>query len=242
MSVTNANATVDAAQISLASIDFVSLAIVLIGGLIGGVLQPVVAQLSPKQATPPRINYLFSPILGAAAAGITVFVIANSSTEDPLQLAFFSLLCGMAFPAVLTSAVDSVGKRTNEAQQQVAAAAVQAKSDDPAIVANATEQLKSALVANPAGTVSPTGQLSIEASAALAVRNIAQTVVETPDQARQIVEHLKEVATVANSTGYTDTAVSAADELRKLSEDKMLDGATKKIAGEAADRIEAAQP
>ncbi len=211
--------------------------IVALGGAIGGILQPIVAKLNPKTPAPENSQYWQSPLLGIAAAGISVYVVANTDTNEALRLFFFAVLCGLAFPTVLTSAVDSVGKRTDKVQQEVADIANKARSNDPAVLATATESLKATMIMNPAESITDQGQKSVETSAELALRNIAATVAADPGQAREVIEQLKEVATVAQSAGYADTALKAGQELQKLSEGDNINNATKKIAEEAAERI-----
>jgi hypothetical protein len=234
------------AEETTAAIEFFSAAdrqallLVIAGGVIGGLLQPVYARLNPRTDAPPPIHFLWSPLLGVAAAGITVFVIAHTDTDKALPILFFSLLCGLAFPAILASAVDNVGKNTANVQAKVANIADKAQSNDPSEVANAVGQLKTVMGNNPAKTITDQGQKLVEASAAEAVRNIAETAMAKPEQTREIVEQLRDVGTVAQSAGYLDTAIKAADELEKLASDTSLtDRAAKKIAEDAATRLKA---
>lgn len=219
-----------------------SLGIVALGGLIGGALQPVVATLHPRIDAPPNIHYLFSPLLGVAAAGISVFVLANTETDksDWLELLFFSVLCGLAFPAILTSAIDNVGKRTGEVQREMTGIAQQAVSNNPATVVATGDKLKEVIIANPAATITTDGQKAVETTGQLAVKNLAETVAADPAQAREVVEQLKEVATVAKSAGYIDLAQSTGAELAKLAESNdITDKDTKKLAETFAERINA---
>ncbi|WP_077147868.1 hypothetical protein [Sphingopyxis sp. KK2] len=212
--------------------------VVISGGAVGGLLQPVVAKLRPAVVDPPPLQYLWAPLLGAAAAGITVFVLSNAKTDDAHQLFFFSLLCGLAFPSVLTSAVDNVGRQTEKVEKQLDAIAGKAMSDDVRVVANAADDLKAAMVQNPADTMPASGQKLIEATAQKAIDNIAQTAQQLPEEAREVVEKLKEVATVAQSAGYADTAQKAAEQLRAISNaEDVANTDTGRIAAEAAERI-----
>jgi hypothetical protein len=131
-----------------------------------------------------------------------------------------------------------MSKKTADAQKEVTKIADQANSNDPQVVANASEQLKAVMIKNRAETITPDGQTAIGATANRAVVNIAQTAQATPEHTREIVEQLKEVATVAQSAGYPDTANIAADQLELLSKDKgLLDKDAKLVAKEAAERI-----
>lgn len=216
-----------------------ALAVVAAGGVIGGSLQPVVAKFLPgASAAPTRFGFLMSPALGIAAAGISVFVIAHTDTAKGLPLFFFSMLCGLGFPVVLSQAVGSLGKTTAAATREVSKIADQANSNDPLVVAAATTQLREAMVKTPATTVTEDGANKIAESASRAVANIAQTAQAAPAEARSIVDQLVAVATVAQSAGYDATTAEVAKQLEMLSKDKNVpDVDAKKVAGEAADRF-----
>ena len=212
--------------------------LVALGGLLGGLLQPVAAKLSPKASDQSNISFLYSGLLGIAAAGISVYVIAHTKTDEALPLFFFALLCGLGFPAVIASAVDGIGKKTADAQREMSKIADQASSSNPEVVALSSQQLKTTMLQHPADSISAAGKTSVDAIASKAISNIAQTVQGAPESTRDIVEQLKEVATVAQTAGYSETANAAADELAKLSVDKGLnDKDAKLIAKEASERI-----
>ena len=173
-----------------------NLGVVILGGLLGGLLQPVVAKLNPKAQNPSSGAYWQSPLLGVAAAGISIYVLAHTNTHDTMPTLFFALLCGLAFPAVLTAAVDNIGQRTNDVQREVAAIAVSAKSEGIDDTVRAAKGLRAVLSQNPPGSVKPDGQSVIEAAAEQALTNIAQTPTETTGQMRQLVEELKDVGAV----------------------------------------------
>ena len=193
-----------------------NLGLVVIGGLIGGLLQPVFARLNPRNDDPPLINFIFSPILGIAAAGISIYVIANSDPNAPMRILFFALLCGLAFPAILTSAVDNVSRRTEAVQKKVAKIANEASSDGMAETTQAASDLKSVLSRNPADTLKPDGQAVIETSAKMAITNIANTAINDRSMLNNVIQELREVETVANVAGWLETASAAANQLNKL--------------------------
>lgn len=207
---------------SLGFSDFLStaveenLALVVIGGLIGGLLQPVFARLNSKSENPPGINFLFSPILGIAAAGISIYVIANSNPNAPMRILFFALLCGLAFPSVLTAAVDNVSRRTESVQNQVAQIANAASNDGMAETAQAASDLKSVLSRNPADTLKSEGHSVIETAAKMAITNIANTALNDRSVLNNIIQELREVKTVANVAGWSETALAAGGQLEKL--------------------------
>jgi len=195
-----------------------NLGVVLLGGLAGGLLQPIFARLNPDRQNPSSGHFAWSALLGVAAAGISVYVIANSETGNAIQLLFFSLLCGLAFPSVLTSAVDSVSKQTQDVQDTVAKAAEQARSNNIDDTSQAAKQLKNTLARNPAGVLASKGVTSVEATAQIAVQNIADTATGNPGATPEVINQLQQVETVARTTGYEATAKAAAEEIRKLSE------------------------
>lgn len=211
--------------------------VVIIGGVLGGLLQPIVAKLNPNAQDPENKTFFLSPLLGVAAAGISIYVLANSNTEDPLRLLFFALLCGLAFPAVLTSAVDNVGRKTTSVQREVTEIAERAKADGIQQTAEAAQQLRTTLVRNPPDSLMPEGQKLIETAAQQAVSNIAQTPAADAKTQRQVVDELQEVGTVARTAGWDGTAQAAADELKRLS-GVIDDKAVKAAAEQAAQRLE----
>jgi hypothetical protein len=214
---------------------------VVVGGFLGGLLQPIVAKLHPQAANPAASNYWQSPLLGIAAAGISVYVLADSADGEPLRVLFFSLLCGLGFPAVLTSAIDKMGQRTREVTQEMAQIANNARSDGIDDTRRAAQQLRTVLSQNPPDSVKPEGQNLIETVAQQAVANIAQTPADTATLERQVVEELKEVGTVAMTAGWDNTAQAAADQLRILSQ-TITDRTARAAAGTAADRLTEVAP
>jgi hypothetical protein len=209
---------------------FLNLGVVLFGGVIGGLLQPIYARLNPDRTNPPGGDFLWSALLGLAAAGISVYVVANSNTHDPVRLLFFSLLCGLAFPSVLTSAVDSVSKKTQQLQDNVTRAADQARSDDPVETALAADQLKKALASSPLDALGGRGVSGVEANAQIAVQNIAGTASANPESASDVINQLQQVATVAKTMGYEATATTAEEEIKKL-----IDPPAEEAEGEGED-------
>lgn len=213
-----------------------NLGVVVFGGLLGGLLQPVVARLNPRTTNPPRATYWQSPLLGVAAAGISIYVLAHTKTDEMMPTLFFALVCGLAFPAVLTAAVDNVGQKTSNMQREVAEIAENAKADGIEDTAKAARDLRAVLSQNPPGSVKPEAQPAIEAVAERALTNIAQTPATTVADQRQVVEELKDVGAVALSAGWDKTAQAAAEQLKKLSE--TIDDKTAKAAAEhGAERL-----
>jgi hypothetical protein len=186
------------------------------GGLIGGLLQPIVARLIPNAQNPPGQAYLFSPLLGIAAAGISVYVVTPTDTSQVMRLLFFSLLCGLAFPAVLAQAIDTVGQKTANVQKKMTQIANQAETDDVGDTAQAAQQLRVTLAQNPLDSLKLDGQAAVETEANRAVGNIADTPLKTADDQRQIIEELQDVGTVAKTAGWRGTAQATISALTKL--------------------------
>lgn len=210
--------------------------LVAVGGFIGGVLQPIVATLNPAQANPTGLHILFGPLLGVAAAGITVFVLANSKTEDKMRLFFFSLLCGLAFPAVLTSAVESVNAQSKEVAERAAAIATEAVAGNASAAAN---DLTKTMLDNPtSGNVDRSAEAQLESTAQTVVSKLADRAEASEGaKADKAIEELKQIGTAAHSAGYDGTALRVAKELRKIEASKDAGSQQKEVAGDAANEI-----
>ena len=218
-----------------------NLGVVILGGLLGGLLQPVVAKLNPKSEDPTAQSYLLSPILGVAAAGISIYVLANSNPNDSLRLLFFALLCGLAFPAILASAVDNMTRRTTYVQQEVVGIAGRAKAEGIKETVQAAQDLRQVLGRNSADTVKPEGREVIDTVAQQAVNNIAQTPAPTAGAERQVIEELQAVGAVAQSSGWSGAAGTVVEQLMRLSE-TMEDKTAKASAEQAAQRLTSCAP
>lgn len=216
----------------------VNLGAVLVGGLIGGVLQPVFARLDPERKNPTPLNYLWTALLGLAAAGVAVYVAADSKTGDPIRLLFFSIVCGLAFPAVLTRAVTNLGNHAAEVQQDVANAAEQARSNQAADVVQAADQLKTTLARNPIDAIGAKGAPVVEATAQIAVQNIADTAAQNIATAADVVNQLQQVGTIAKTAGYTAIVAAVIEELKKLTSAD-IDDPSKSAARKAIDWLSA---
>lgn len=216
--------------------DLSSVALVAIGGFLGGLLQPVVATLNPAQVNPTISNYLLGPFLGIAAAGITVFVLANSNTENKLRLLFFSLLCGLAFPAVLTSAVEGVNPQSQEVSDRAAEIATEVVTGS---TNTAATDLTKTMLDNPtSGNVDRSAEAQLESTAQTVVSKLADRAESgqgaTADKA---IEQLKQIGTAAHSAGYDGTALRVAKELRKIEASTDAGSSQKEVAGDAANEI-----
>lgn len=215
----------------------VNLGVVVFGGLAGGLLQPVYARLNPKQPNPSTGRFWWNPLLGLAAAGISVYVVANSKPDDAVRLLFFAVLCGLAFPSVLASAVDRLTQNTEDVQRDVAQIAQQAESNDVDVTAQAADDLRTTLANNPVDAIGARGVRVVEAGAQLAVQNIAQTAKTDPSTAGEVINQLQQVAAVAKTAGYSGTVKAAATQLAKLGTTAHIEDALKSIANGAAKQL-----
>ncbi len=210
-----------------------NLGVVVVGGLIGGLLQPIYQRLSEDHPDPPSTGYLANALLGLAAAGITVYVATDARHEDAIRLLFFAMLCGLAFPSVLNSAVSGLGKRTEDVQRSVAKIASDTRSNDLDDTTKGADQLRTTLADNPAAAIGARGIPVIEASAQTAVRNIAQTAKLDPNLASEVINQLQQLGAVAKIAGYFQTVEAAGEQLAKLGA-AQSDQGLKAIANEAA--------
>jgi hypothetical protein len=209
--------------------DWAAIKMVTLGGFLGGLLQPAVAQLNPAQNNPTVANILLGPFLGVAAAGIAVFVLANSKTDNKMRLLFFSLLCGLAFPAVLTSAVEGVNSQSRE----VAARASQIATEVVAGNASAAaKDLTTTMLAT------PSAEAQLESTAQSVVSKLADRAEASGGaNADKAIAELKQIGTAAHSAGYDGTALRVAKELRKIEASKEAGSEQKEVAGDAANEI-----
>lgn len=206
-----------------------------IGGALGGLLQPIVAKLDPSSPNPELSNWFLGPVLGVAAAGITVFVLANSRTEEKLRLLFFSLLCGLAFPTVLTSAVDSLDPKSQAVEQKAADIADKAAKGESG---KAAAELTRTMAQNPStGSIDQGTERKLEVSAGTVVSDLAEKAgAGAPDSAGAI-ETLKQIGTTARDAGYDGVALRVTEELKKIEGDSGAATAQQQSAGEAADAV-----
>jgi hypothetical protein len=216
--------------------DISSAKIVALGGFLGGLLQPVVARLNPAQVNPTLQNWLLGPVLGVAAAGITVFVLANSNTENKLRLLFFSLLCGLAFPSVLTSAVDTVTPKSEEVTRRAEAIASKAVAGNASGAAN---DLARTMLENPTSAdVDRAAEAQLESTAGTVVSSLADKAESGQGaSASKAIEQLKQIGTAARSAGYDGTALRVTEELKKIEANADAGAVSQENAGDAANDI-----
>jgi uncharacterized protein (UPF0335 family)/fluoride ion exporter CrcB/FEX len=216
--------------------DWAAIKMVTLGGFLGGLLQPAVAQLNPAQNNPTVANILLGPFLGVAAAGIAVFVLANSKTDNKMRLLFFSLLCGLAFPAVLTSAVEGVNAQSREVAARASQIATEVVAGNASAAAS---DLTKTMLDNPtSGNVDRSAEAQLESTAQSVVSKLADRAEASEGaNADKAIEQLKQIGTAAHSSGYDGTALRVAKELRKIEASKGAGTDQKEVAGDAANEI-----
>jgi predicted Fe-Mo cluster-binding NifX family protein len=175
------------------------LLLVCFGGLIGGLL--FVATSNDFGASGGLRGIFVACFGGICAAGIGVFVLANSNTADRFRLLFFSVVCGFSYPVVLEAA-KSVAPTASEATIKAAATKV---NRDPV---QASDDLAMAIEQNPALRASP------EAGIELAkITNQAIDEIVPKSTAPEGVKALQQIGVAAANAGYVAQAQLAIDRL-----------------------------
>lgn len=200
---------------SIKADDLSSIKLVGLGGFFGGLLQPAVAQLDATSSDPTLLSWLIGPLLGIAAAGITVFVLANSNTENKMRLLFFSLLCGLAFPTVLTTAVEGVSaqsKAVADKAEDISTKAVSGNASGAAI------ELTKTMLENPTSAdIDRVTEAQLDKSADAVVTKLGDKAAAGDGAgADKAIEQIKQIGAAARSAGYDGTANRVDEELDKL--------------------------
>ena len=196
-------------------IDLQDLGLVSLGGMLGGLLQPVVATMNPDLAArSSSFSFFDSALLGIAAAGISVFVLANSKMDDKLRVLFFSILCGLAFPAILSGAVDSVSVQTKQAQVSTDLINSTGSTNGKAAIPNAAVVVEKGLMENPASSLEPVAAGQLQAAANNVVDRIKADAARDPSAVR--VEELQQIGVAARDSGHDGTVVRVTQALKEL--------------------------
>ncbi len=200
----------------LSPIDRRALGIVAAGGAIGGLLLPVMEKSGLVESRL-SVGFMTAPLLGIAAAGISVFVLANCRLEDKLRLLFFSLLCGLTFPTVLATAMNAqspAGKKADDAANKIYA---NAGSGNATIRPETVTATTEALVKNNASTLNddPEAAKKLESAASVVVGQLATTTQSNTATIANI-ESLKKIGEAAKMGGHDATVVAVASALQRL--------------------------
>ncbi len=215
---------------SISPVDKLALGIVSLGGAVGGFLLPVM-QSSGLVESRLSVGFTLAPLLGIAAAGISVFVLANCRLDDKLRLLFFSLLCGLTFPTVLASAMNAqsqAGIKAEKAAEAITATA--GKLDNKA----ASDAIVEALEANQADALSedPAAAEKLETAAKAVVDRLASAAANPVDPEANIA-NLSKIGEAAKASGHDATVVAVASALQTLE----TTGPTKEAAKVASQEL-----
>jgi hypothetical protein len=213
-----------------------------VGGLIAWVLQAATGgRLLPF---PWYASVPAALLLGGCAAGIGVYVLANTDLEQVGRAVFFAVLCGIGFKPVFSAGSDFLSGALSQAQAQAQLPAVQEN----------TEKLSQALAAPPPqvqAAVQKTGETTVslveqsasvpdaglkadlQAKSEKAVDTIAEAAQKAPDAS---VKSLYNIGFAARSTHQTGLALRALASLRKI-EASSSDQATKNMARDYAAKL-----
>lgn len=198
---------------SISPVDKLALGIVSLGGAVGGFLLPVMQSAGLVESRL-SVGFPLAPLLGIAAAGISVFVLANCRLDDKLRLLFFSLLCGLTFPTVLATAMNAqsqAGIKAEKAAEVITATA--GKLDNKA----ASDAIVKALEANQADALSddPDAAEKLETAAKVVVDRLASAASNPVDPEANIA-NLSKIGEAAKASGHDATVVAVASALQTL--------------------------
>lgn len=204
---------IDRVASSISPVDRLALGIVSLGGAIGGFLLPVMEQSGLVESRL-SVGFLLAPLLGIAAAGISVFVLANCRLDDKLRLLFFSLLCGLTFPTVLASAMNATSQAAKKAE---AAAETITANVGKLSNADTSEAIVKALAENNAAALTddPEAAVKLENAAQVVVDRLTNTV-SSPADSKANIENLTKIGEAAKASGHDATVVAVASALQTL--------------------------
>lgn len=215
---------------SISPVDKLALGIVSLGGAIGGFLLPVMQSAGLVESRL-SVGFPLAPLLGIAAAGISVFVLANCRLDDKLRLLFFSLLCGLTFPTVLASAMNAqsqAGIKAEKAADTITATAGQMDNK------SASDAIAKALEANQADSLvsDPDAAKKLE-TAAKAVVDRLTSAASNPIDPEANIANLSKIGEAAKASGHDATVVAVASALQTLE----TSGPTKEAAKVASEEL-----
>lgn len=216
-----------------------------VGGLVAWVLQAATGgRLLPF---PWYASVLAALLLGGCAAGIGVYVLANTDLSQVGRVVFFSVVCGIGFKPVFKAGSDFLSGTLSQAQAQSKSSDVQQNTKQLSqAVANQQPQQVLAAVQKTGDTTASLVQQSasvpdeafkaeLQAKSAQAVDAIAAAASKAPDAS---VESLYKIGAAAKQTDQTDLTLQVLNSLR-LVENSGADPATKNKAREYASKIQA---
>ena len=191
--------------------DLYALVNVLIGGLLGGALYAFTDESKP--------NFWVATFAGAIAAGISIFVLAGTDTNNVLRLIFFAVVSGYSYPIILKAARDSIVNRSGSAEPQLKAAKAQAKVAPK----QAADTLKAVFSVNAAIDVDKNRASAIANAARDTVATIAAGVGDkTEAQVSNAIDSLQSIGNAATQAGYIQVTNEVINQLKSLSKGDLL--------------------
>ena len=191
--------------------DLYALVNVLIGGLLGGALYAFTDESKP--------NFWVATFAGAIAAGISIFVLAGTDTNNVLRLIFFAVVSGYSYPIILKAARDSIVNRSGSAEPQLKAAKAQAKVAPK----QAADTLKAVFSVNAAIDVDKNRASAIANAARDTVATIAAGVGDkTEAQVSNAIDSLQSIGNAATQAGYIQVTNEVINQLNSLSKGDLL--------------------
>jgi hypothetical protein len=165
--------------------------------------------------------------LGAMAAGLGVYVLANTDLSNAGRALFFAALCGVFFKPVFSAGGDFIGGAISQLQATSSASAVNdadanlsksLNSKEPQQVSSGVQQTgaATATLVQQSASVSDTDlRKELEQKSAHAVETIAAAAPAAPQAA---VDSLLNIGKAAKENGQTNLTFQVLDSLKKVQE------------------------
>jgi hypothetical protein len=222
--------------------------LVAIFGAIGGFLAWLLMATTGGSLFPGWSSYATVPtavLFGAAAAGIGVYVLANTDMTNLGRGLFFALLCGIFFKPVMQAGYGFVVSAVSQAQARSSASTVQGasqtlasalKSSQPRQVTTQvqkTSDATTALVQQAAAVSDPELKQKLDSSSTAAIDTIASAAPAAPQAS---VNSLLQIGDAARKSGNTKVTLSVLSALKQI-ETNTQDGQSAIAAGKAAEAL-----
>ncbi|HEV2351318.1 MAG TPA: hypothetical protein VG028_15885 [Terriglobia bacterium] len=185
-------------------------------------------------------------LLGSGAAGIGVYVLANTDLTQVGRAVFFALLCGIGFRPVFKAGSNFLSGTLSQAQAQSQSSEVQLNTQQlsQAVATQAPRQVQAAvqktgdttasLVQQSASVLDEDLKAELLANSAKAVDGIAAAVSKAPNDS---VESLYKIGLAAKQANQTKLTLHVLDSLRQV-ENSSAGPAIKDKAREYASKIQ----
>lgn len=214
------------------------------GGLIAWVLQATTGgRLLPF---PWYASVPAALLLGGSAAGIGVYVLANTDLSQVGRVVFFAVLCGIGFRPVFKAGSDFLSGTLSQAQAQSQSSDVQQNTQQlsQAVATQPPQQVQAAvqktgdttasLVQQSASVPDEALKAELQARSTNAVDGITAAASKAPDAS---VESLYKIGLAAKQADQTRLTLQVLDSLRQV-ENSGADAAVKNKAREYASKIQ----